>query len=254
MIHAKQYGSLGPHLIVIHGLFGNADNWHSIAQTLAEHFCVHCIDLPNHGKSSPMVDASYPNMAQTVLDWASQQEIKAFYLLGHSMGGKVAMQMTSMAPDKVIKLVVADIAPVDYAASHTQIFDGLEALDNTTLNSRKHADSILSDYVESLGVRQFLLKNLSKTDQGLALQMARANIAKNYATILKKPEISAPIDVPTLFIKGENSDYIISAYQAVINELFRQVSFKMIANTGHWLHAEKPLPFTSLVRRFLQAD
>ncbi|MGR0277593.1 alpha/beta fold hydrolase [Marinomonas dokdonensis] len=252
MIHAKQYGSLGPHLIVIHGLFGNADNWHSIAQSLSEHFCVHCIDLPNHGKSSPMTEASYPNMAQAVLDWAEQQGLDGFYLLGHSMGGKVAMQMASQAAYKIHKLIVADIAPVDYPASHTEIFKGLEAVDNAELSNRKQADTLLSEFVESLPVRQFLLKNLVKTETGLQLEMARGNIADNYPTILKKPEISEPIEVPTLFIKGENSDYIVSAYQDAITSLFKQVSFKMIPNTGHWLHAEKPVPFTSLVKRFLQ--
>ncbi|GAB3484789.1 alpha/beta fold hydrolase [Marinomonas epiphytica] len=253
MIHAKQYGSLEPQLIVIHGLFGNANNWHSIAQKLAEQFTVHCIDLPNHGRSAAMEDADYPKMAQSVLNWSAQQGIKEFYLLGHSMGGKVSMQMAYLAPERIKKLIVADIAPVDYPASHTSIFAGLKALEDTQLTSRKQADDVLSQYVDIKGVRQFLLTNLERSEQGLQLTMSRANIADSYQTILKRPPIDGIIDTPTLFIKGELSDYIIADYQTAINAIFKKVSFKMIPDTGHWLHAEKPLPFTSLVKRFLQS-
>ncbi|NVK74791.1 MAG: alpha/beta fold hydrolase [Oceanospirillaceae bacterium] len=253
MIHAKQYGSSGPDLIVIHGLFGNADNWHSIAQGLAEHFTVHCIDLPNHGKSDSMSDASYPKMAEAVLDWAKLNEIRSFYLLGHSMGGKVAMQMAAIATKGLIKkLIVVDIAPVDYEPSHTKILEGLQAINKSKPSSRKEADTLLSQYESNLTVRQFLLKNLVRKESGFELALSVNNIASSYSTILKKPHIKDPVDIPTLFIKGENSDYIVAEYQDAISTLFPNANFKMIVGTGHWLHAEKPLPFTSLVRRFLE--
>lgn len=253
MIHAKQYGSAGPNLIVIHGLFGNADNWHSIAQSLSEHFTVHCIDLPNHGKSDNMTDASYPKMAEAVLDWATLNNIGAFYLLGHSMGGKVAMQMAAMAtPGQIAKLIVVDIAPVDYQPSHTRILEGLKAVEESQPASRKAADALLSQYEPQLAVRQFLLKNLVKSEHGFTLELSIKNIAESYATILQKPIIENAINTPTLFIKGENSDYIIAAYQEETAALFPNASVKIIPGAGHWLHAEKPLPFTSLVKRFLQ--
>ncbi|NLQ18367.1 alpha/beta fold hydrolase [Marinomonas sp. M1K-6] len=253
MIHAKQYGSSGPHLIVIHGLFGNADNWHSIAQALAEHFTVYCIDLPNHGKSDAMPDASYPKMARAVLDWTALNKIDSFYLLGHSMGGKVAMQMAAMANAKQIeKLIIVDIAPVDYQPSHTRILEGLKAIDQSQPESRKAADTQLSQYEPNLAVRQFLLKNLVKSDTGFKLALAVDNIADSYSVILKKPRIEHPVDIPTLFIKGENSDYIVAEYQEAILAAFPNARFKIISGAGHWLHAEKPLPFTSLVKRFLQ--
>ncbi|BFM49045.1 alpha/beta fold hydrolase [Marinomonas sp. THO17] len=250
MTHVKQYGSTGPNLIIIHGLFGNADNWHSIAQSLAENFTVYCVDLPNHGKSAPMEEASYPKMAEAVLAWAEQADLPSFYLLGHSMGGKVAMQMASLT-NKIEKLIVVDIAPVDYQASHTTILEGLQVLKGQTFTSRKDADKVLAQYEPNMAVRQFLLKNLSKTQQGLVLDLAVEQIADAYPTILKKPQLTLGNPLSTLFIKGEHSDYIIADYQDAIMDAFPNASFKILAGTGHWLHAEKPIPFTGLVRRFL---
>ncbi|TYL48283.1 alpha/beta fold hydrolase [Marinomonas sp. IMCC 4694] len=252
MIHAKQYGSSGPHLLIIHGLFGNADNWHSIAQSLAENFTVYCIDLPNHGKSDGMNEATYPNMAQAVLDWAASNTISRCYLMGHSMGGKVAMQMVSMAQNVTIeKLIVVDIAPVDYAPSHTDILAGLKALDRTVIMTRRDADILLSQYETNTTVRQFLLKNLIQGEHGYTLALSVNNIEHSYAAILQKPPIDHAVTTPTLFIKGEKSDYIMTHHQDAITTLFPKASFKLITGAGHWLHAEKPRPFTSLVKRFL---
>ncbi|WP_115897328.1 alpha/beta fold hydrolase [Marinomonas pollencensis] len=252
MIHAKQYGEAGPALVIIHGLFGNADNWHSIAQSLTEHFTVYCLDLPNHGHSSPLEDASYPKMATAILDWANSTKLTSFCLLGHSMGGKVAMQMAAMAqPNQITKLIIADISPVDYQPGHTEIIKGLKAINQADIQSRKQADTILAQFEPSLPIRQFLLKNLTKKEEGLRLMISLDNIANSYPTILKKPEIVAAIDTPTLFIKGEKSNYIIADYQSAIMTLFPNAEFKMIPATGHWLHAEKPAAFTGLVKRFL---
>lgn len=252
MIHAKQYGSKGPALIVIHGLFGNADNWHSISQSLSDTFTVYCLDLPNHGKSSPLANATYPNMAKAVLEWVTHCGLDHYYLLGHSMGGKVAMQMAALAsPDTIQKLIVVDIAPVDYQPSHTQILAGLNAIDSVQPATRKEADSLLAQYEASPAVRQFLLKNLTRTEQGLTLLLSLDNIASSYTSILKKPDIVSPVKTPTLFIKGEHSDYIVPEYQEAIMSAFPNSTFRIIPETGHWLHAEKPVPFISLVKRFL---
>ena len=204
-----------------------------------------------------MPDATYPKMAEAILDWATLNNIDSFYLLGHSMGGKVAMQMAGMATTtqnktQIEKLIVVDIAPVDYQPSHTRILEGLKAIDESQPSSRKEADTLLSQYESNLAVRQFLLKNLVRNEQGFKLELAVNNIADSYSTILKKPVIEAAVNIPTLFIKGENSDYIVEEYQEAILAAFPNANFKMIAGAGHWLHAEKPLPFTSLVKRFLQ--
>ena len=204
-----------------------------------------------------MPDATYPKKAEAILDWATLNNIDSFYLLGHSMGGKVAMQMAGMATTtqnktQIEKLIVVDIAPVDYQPSHTRILEGLKAIDESQPSSRKEADTLLSQYESNLAVRQFLLKNLVRNEQGFKLELAVNNIADSYSTILKKPVIEAAVNIPTLFIKGENSDYIVEEYQEAILAAFPNANFKMIAGAGHWLHAEKPLPFTSLVKRFLQ--
>lgn len=252
MIHVKQHSFAGPNLIIIHGLFGNADNWHSIAHNLSKHFSIHCIDLPNHGKSDSMTNATYPKMAQAVLDWANTNNIDTFYLLGHSMGGKVAMQMASLAPTQIEKLIVVDIAPVNYQPSHTKILEGLTALTNTLISSRKEADTLLASYESNISIRQFLLKSLVKNENGYDLALSVDNLVDSYDRILKKPLIKKAVNLPTLFIKGETSDYIIADYQKDIQTAFPQASFKIISEAGHWLHAEKPIPFTSLVKRFLQ--
>jgi esterase len=163
------------------------------------------------------------------------------------------MQMASMAtPEQIEKLIIVDIAPVDYQPSHTRILEGLKAVDESQPSSRKEADILLSQYESNLAVRQFLLKNLVRSEQGFKLELSVNNITDSYSTILKKPIIESSVNIPTLFIKGENSDYIVAEYQNAILASFPDATFKIISGAGHWLHAEKPLPFTSLVKRFLQ--
>lgn len=253
MIHFKQYGQHDETLVVIHGLFGNSDNWHSIAQSLSEQFTVYCLDLPNHGKSSPLENAAYNVMAKEIHNWMQEQGLAQCFLLGHSMGGKVAMQFASQYPDMVKRLIVADIAPVNYESSHHVIFDGLKAIDLAQIKTRKEADKILAQYVETLGVRQFLLKSLVKTESGFEWQIHIDNLFNNYAQIRAIPPFVEAYQGETLFIKGENSDYIQAQHKESILTWFPQAKVKMIPGTGHWLHAEKPLPFTSLVKRFCQS-
>ncbi|WP_425642942.1 alpha/beta fold hydrolase [Marinomonas gallaica] len=253
MIHAIQYGQNLPPLVVLHGLFGNADNWHSIAQKWSEYFTVYCLDLPNHGQSSALDPVTFPAMADAINEWLEQEQLDHIYLLGHSLGGKVAMQLTSDHPEKVRKLIVADIAPVEYQPSHTKIFEGLQEINRQKPENRKQADKILSAFETNAGIRQFLLKNLKRTDQGHAINLGLEELHKGYKTILKKPALNNDIVTPTLFIKGENSSYILPAYQAQTLQHFPHASVKMISETGHWLHAEKPTVFASLVKRFLTA-
>lgn len=250
MIHAKQYGAELPSLVVLHGLFGNADNWHSLAQKWSEHFTVYCLDLPNHGKSSHLSPLNYPAMAQEINHWLEEKQLDNIYLLGHSMGGKVAMQLASDQPDKIKKLIVADIAPVDYEASHLDIFNGLNEINRQQPSNRQAADKILASYEANPGIRQFLLKNLKRTDNGFIIDLGLEELQAGYSAILQKPILHEGMQTPTLFIKGEHSNYIQAQYQTQTLAYFPNASVKIIPDTGHWLHAEKPTIFASLVKRF----
>lgn len=259
MIHCKHYpctSSVTPQesLVIIHGLFGNSDNWHSIAQSLSEYFHVYTLDLPNHGLSDQLEEASYDNMATLVQEWLHTNKIPSCFLLGHSMGGKVAMQFASQFPEHLLGLIVADIAPVNYQSSHHDIFAGLKAIPLTQITSRKEADAILSSYEPTLAIRQFLLKNLIKSEQGFKWLIELDNLANNYELIRSTPPLIQPFTGSTLFIKGEHSDYIQAKDKNAILHWFPQAEVKIIPATGHWLHAEKPIPFTSLVRRFCQKN
>lgn len=250
MIFHKKYGSTGPNLVIIHGLFGNSDNWHSIAQALSSEFQVYCLDLPNHGRSSPLEEVSYRSMADRILDWADTLQLEHISLLGHSMGGKVAMQVACQAPERVQHLIVADISPVDYPSGHHDILDGLRSIDPTQITDRKQADQQLAEFEPNLGIRRFLLKSLVKEGDQFVWRLHIDNLYRNYGNIRKAPVLPKPYSSPTLFIKGELSNYIQAEHRETILTWFPKAQVKIIPGTGHWLHAEKPLPFTSLVRRF----
>jgi len=250
MIYSKQYGQTGKHLIILHELFGNCDNWHSIAQNLSEYYQVHCLDLPNHGNSSELKEATYPNTAKAIIEWMDHNSITESYLLGHSMGGKVAMQIASDAPKRIIKLMIADISPVDYSPSHLEIFKGLKAINLKKIKNRSEADEQLSNYVSDINVKRFLLKNLIKKEGAFSWRIALDTLQNNYQTILKKPLMNKAYTKPTLFIKGERSHYIEPEHKNAILEHFPNTTVKTIQGTGHWLHAEKPVPFISLIKRF----
>ncbi len=250
MIHAKQYGQTGKHLIILHGLFGNSDNWHSIAQKLSETYQIHCLDLPNHGQSSNLSIATYANMSDAIIKWMNQNNIEQSYLLGHSMGGKVAMQIASHTPERILKLIIADISPVDYAPSHLEIFEGLKSINLTSIESRSDADKQLEKYVNDINIRRFLMKNLIKSEGIFHWRIALDYLFDNYQTLLKSPTLQEKYPLPTLFIKGELSDYILPEHREQIIQFFPNADVKVIQGTGHWLHAEKPIPFTSIIKRF----
>ena len=161
--------------------------------------------------------------------------------------------MITRCPEKIAKLIVADIAPVDYQPSHTEIFKGLQEINHQKPASRKAADELLAQYESNMGIRQFLLKNLKRTEQGHVIDLGLQQLLDGYQTILSKPDLKEGIQTPTLFIKGEYSDYILPKYQQASLTHFPNASVKIIPGTGHWLHAEKPTTFASLVKRFLTA-
>jgi esterase len=250
LLNYQQSGS-GKNIILIHGLFGRLENLNMVAKALAENYRVTSVDVRNHGDSFHDSVMDYSTMAQDIIDIMQHLAIKSALVLGHSMGGKIAMELALTAPALVEKLIVADIAPVEYPPHHNQIIAGLRSLDFTTIKQRKDADKQLSQYGDNINVRQFLLRNLSSENGQFSFKCNLENIAKNYPKIMTAYQGSDSYQGPTLFIKGANSNYILPEHRTAILRLFPQSRARIIQGAGHWLHAEKTLAFNRSVEGFL---
>ena len=252
-LHYKQTGDHGDHVMLLHGLFGSGDNLGALAKSLAAEFRVTQVDLRNHGRSPHSDDMSLSALADDVRVLQHTLNIERSHFVGHSLGGKVAMQLALSAADGVDRLVVADIAPVAYTPHHAQIFAGLQSVELDTLQSRQQADQQLAKFVDDADVRQFLLKSLFRDEDGFRWRFNLPLLAARYPQVLAAPT-GTSFSGQTLFIKGGDSDYIIAEYEATMRQLFPNFEFKMIPGTGHWLHGEKPDVFNALVQRFLLAN
>lgn len=251
-LHCDSIGA-GPDLVILHGLFGSGENWRSQAQRLAKDFTVHCMDLRNHGASPHHAAMNYPDMATDVNHTCHELGVKKFHLLGHSMGGKAAMQLALAYPMLVDRLIIVDIAPVQYPHHHQAILEGLTRLNTQTISSRRDADDVLAAYVEDPHVRAFLLKNLQRTESlGYELQINLAAIVTHYDQIAAAISlVNSPCLQPTLFIKGANSDYLQTQHQAKVISMFPTAKLKTIGGAGHWPHSEKPDVVYKVVHDFL---
>ncbi|HCH33370.1 MAG TPA: alpha/beta hydrolase [Oceanospirillaceae bacterium] len=241
--------------LVLHGLFGAQDNWRSQALIWAQDRHVITMDLRNHGLSAHDALMDYPSMAADVIESMDALGLDKVDLLGHSMGGKVAIQLALEHPQRLRSLVVADIAPVAYEPRHQGILEGLNSINLSQLKSRKQALDQLIEYEPDPRVCQFLLKSLYKNDTGeFCLRYNLAAIEENYAAISAAPQTAAHgarYVGPTLIIKGAESAYILPQHQAAFKALLPHTQLKIMAGCGHWLHAEKPELFCRLVSRFM---
>lgn len=239
-------------VIAIHGLFGSLENLGVITRQLAEDYCVYSLDLPNHGRSAHIETSTLAIFADAVVAWMATQNISQAHFLGHSLGGKVSMEIALRYPEKVGRLIVADIAPVGYSRRHQDVFDAFRAVDLANLTSRTEADKQMQPYVSEMSTRSFLLKNLEKGESGWFWRIhLEALIADYDEFIAANTTATDPFLGKVLFIKGELSPYILPEHKEPILRLFPQASVKVINNTRHWLHAEKPDIFTGIVQRFL---
>lgn len=230
-----------PPLIVIHGLYGAGQNFRSLSKWLATHFEVHLIDLRNHGASPHSDEHSYAAMADDILEYLDEHGLAQAILLGHSMGGKVAMQVALNHPRRVSKLIVVDMAPKRYDPSieHLSLFKALADVPLHSLESRQDADKILARHKIILPIRQFLLTNLVKTDHGFDWRINLPVLSEQYEKIIE-PVNGQPYPGPTLFIRGERSNYIQDKDWPLIEECFPQAKLVTVAGAGHWVHAEQP--------------
>lgn len=245
---AKQDNSDGrPVVFLLHGLFGDLGNLGAQARALSEQYTVCAVDLRNHGRSAWQPGMDYSALAADVLALADQLKLKQFALLGHSMGGKVAMQVAAQAPERISALIVADIAPVDYQPSHQAVFAGLEAVATAGETRRTAAEQLMAEHIQEPGVRQFLLKALGP--EGWRFNLA--GLKQAYEQILAAPNLPDVYPGPVLFIKGSESAYVQPQHQPTILAAFPNARAKVMQGCGHWLHAEKPALFNRLVMQFL---
>lgn len=242
----------GPPVIILHGLLGTSDNWHSIAASLAEHYTVCLLDLRNHGRSFHSHDFNYELMAQDVMRFMSDNWIQSASVIGHSMGGKVAMYLALHEPDLVDRLLVADIGVKDYPPGHLHIFDALSSVNLNQLTERRQAQDFLEDRLQNKDVVLFLMKNLTRDKEGhYHWKMNLPAIIANYDNIMKGFHESLSFDKPTLFVKGSRSEYIKDDDRAGIRSFFPNATFSSIEGAGHWLHADNPEAFLQICLAFL---
>lgn len=250
ILHTDRSGQ-GQPVVLVHGLFGSLENLGMVARQLQTEFDVISVDQRNHGRSPHSAEMSYPLMAEDLAQTLDQLGLSRVALLGHSMGGKTVMEFALRYPERVSHLLLADISPVVSQARHLDILQALQAVDFNVCQDRKQVDEALKQGIADAGTRAFLLRSLHKQAHGLGWRFALANIVSNYQQVLAAPVARGPYHGPTLFIKGGDSDYLLPEHQPVIQQLFPAAKAKVIAGTGHWLHAEKPAIFARICRDFL---
>ena len=244
----------GPPVIILHGLFGSSDNWLTQAKILGSHYKVYSVDLRNHGQSPHSDEFNYPSMVNDLREFIDTHQTDHPVIIGHSMGGKAAMNFALSNPEKLSKLIVVDIAPKAYNLEHYTIVEGLKAIPVARITSRNEADEILAQHVPESDVRQFLLKNLQrKSGGGFSWKINLPVISDQLPNIGSDLQFKGTFDKPTLFIRGSKSKYISDGDLARIKEIFPLAKIESM-DTGHWVQAEKPQEFADTVVQWLSAS
>lgn len=243
-LHSKIIGE-GKPLIILHGFLGMSDNWKTLGSKFAKNrFQVHLIDQRNHGKSFHSEEFNYDILSNDIKQYMQTHSIEKASIIGHSMGGKTAMQFACDHSEMTSKVLVADIAPKYYPPHHHEIINGLNALDFSIINSREKADTALSEHITDFGTRQFLLKNLYWKEKGqLGFRFNLPVLSSKMEEIGENIGNTATYNGPTLFLKGSKSEYVSENDTSEIERHFPLATVETIDNAGHWLHAENPLQF-----------
>jgi esterase len=250
-LYVKRVGQ-GSAVVLLHGLFGSGANLGALARSLQDGFTVFSPDLPGHGRSPWLTDLSLPAMADTLCRWMEEEGVSRAHLVGHSLGGKVAMQLALGYPERVASLVVADIAPVSYTPHHESVFAALAAVAEGQCASRQAAGELMASHLQEEAVIQFLLTSLQRDDQGMyGWRFDLQGIRTAYAALLAAPKGDEPYAGPVLFISGGDSDYIQPQHRPAIDAFFPTAMIEVMPGCGHWLHAQKPPRFNGIVGRFL---
>ena len=252
-LHFNKSGN-GKPLIILHGLFGMSDNWATLSREYAENgFSVYTIDLRIHGRSSHSEIFTYEAMAGDIAEFITKHKLGKVSLIGHSMGGKVAMNLAASHPQLIEKLIVVDIGVKYYPPHHQTVFAAIHAIDPDSLSNRKDAESVLRNVLKEEATIQFLLKNLYWSNkEKLDWRFNATGIEKNIEEVGKALPGSYQVHVPTLFVSGERSGYISQDDLEGIRSQFNDVEFVTIPNAGHWVHAENPQDFFKVTLDFLE--
>lgn len=252
ILNSKIAGNAPHHLIIVHGLFGQLDNWNTLGKKYAEHFTTHLVDLRNHGRSFHSDETSHEAMAMDFVHYMQHHNIQKANFIGHSLGGKVVMQLALNHPEKVDKLIIADMAPKTYPPHHQGIIKGLENVDFAQVQTRSDVEPFMQPYIPQPSVRQFLLKNVyRKEDETYAFRFNLEAISKDYDVLVSNTLPEKTFENPTLFLAGQKSDYIEYGDETLIHKYFPNAEISTVSNAGHWLHAENPEEFLDKTLAFL---
>lgn len=254
MLHSRIEGE-GKPLLIIHGFLGTSDNWKTLGGQFVENgYQVHALDMRNHGKSFHSDEFNYKAMVQDILEYCERHNLQQVDVIGHSMGGKAAMFFATAYPERVNKLLIADIGPQYYKPHHQDILAGLNAVDFTVKPSRADVETILEKYVPDFGTRQFLMKNLYWKEPGqLAYRFNLPVFNENIDNIGEALPHGAVLNKPVLFLRGDKSDYIENRDFDLIKSHFPKAEIRDIKNSGHWLHAENPKDFMAETIKYLKS-
>ena len=252
LLHSRIQGSGHP-FFILHGFFGMGDNWKSLANAFSSHYEVHLIDQRNHGRSFHSEDFSYEHMVEDLVHYMDHYDIPTAIMLGHSMGGKTVMLMAVEYPERVDRMIVADIAPRFYPPHHQFILDALNEVDFSSVTSRTEIDDIFKKHIPEYSIRQFLLKNVYRKERGqLAYRFNLESLEENIHEVGVELPPQSVSDVPALFMRGVNSGYVTEQDKTLIRNHFPESTVVDIEGAGHWLHAENPEDFYKNVVQFLE--
>lgn len=251
-LYSQKYGAGFP-VIILHGLLGSSDNWQPVARKLAEHFQVHTLDLRNHGRSPHAEEFNYDVMCGDLREFMQTHQLPRCHIVGHSMGGKIAMHFALNFPGLVAKLVIVDISPRAYPPLHDEIFNALLSLDLNRFKTRDEISRALAVAIPDAAVRQFLLKNVGRDDSdAFCWKLNLPAIHRNYSKLNEDVRTVSHFDGPTLFIRGSKSTYLTDSDCDDIKRLFPAAELTTVPGAGHWVHAEAPDAFLALLLGFLR--
>ncbi len=247
----RQQGQ-GQPLIVLHGLLGSSDNWHSLGKLFAETFSVYLVDQRNHGQSPHSDEINYKVLTEDLEEFIRENKIERPHLIGHSMGGKTAMNFAVKDPRVVDKLIIVDIVPKVYVVRHDRLIEGMKAIPLEVITTRAEAEVALAGYEPDPAVRQFLLKNLSRNSEGKFIWKVNLPALDEHLQEIGEGMVyPGAFNGPSLFINGKKSNYFEPSDEALIKKKFTKAQFATL-NTGHWVQAEKPQEFAQTVLQFLK--